>query len=130
MELLRFLGQAKRLAIAFRIRHAEVALHVFLQIAPLGLSDDRDRRLLKHGDPADDGAVIAITAIAMQLIKCMKQPLQIILRLWPARMTGQIDPVPGTQILIHLFLQLLDLMRQLHAARRIILVLFQLFLQL
>ena len=46
---------------------------ILLQIAPLGLGDDGDRRLLKHGDAADDRRGHRHNSgRAVQLIKCMK----------------------------------------------------------
>ena len=68
-EFLRHLHEAQGLAIAFRIGHPEVPLHAFLEGLALLMADDHDRPVVEAGEAADDGAVIAERAVAVEFVK-------------------------------------------------------------
>ena len=59
VELLGELHQAQRLAIALRMRHAEVALEILLRVAAALVADDHHRLAVEARPAADDRRVFA-----------------------------------------------------------------------
>ena len=58
MELLRELHQTQRLAVALRMRHAEVAAQILFRITTTLMSDDHDRVAVESRPTADDRRVL------------------------------------------------------------------------
>src|SRR5690606_12386204 len=68
-ETLRRLHQTQRLAVALRLRHAEIAFYLFLHAAAFLLRDHHDWFAVEPRHSTDDGLVVAEMAIAVQLIE-------------------------------------------------------------
>ena len=67
VELLGELHQPERLAVALGVRHAEVALQVLLGVAALLVADHHHRLAVEPRPAADDGGVVAVEPVAVQL---------------------------------------------------------------
>ena len=92
-EALGLLHQAQRLAVAFRVGHAEVAPDVLLDIAPLLVPQDGHRDGIEEADAADDGRVVGEAAIAVQFHEVAHQIFDEITAGRPLGMAGQPDNV-------------------------------------
>src|ERR1051325_6385426 len=77
-----------RLAVALRMRHPEVAIQVFLGVAALLMSDDHDGDAVEPRPAADDGGVVAVQAVAVQLHEIGEYGVDVVERIGPARMPG------------------------------------------
>src|SRR5438270_13017963 len=64
---LRELHQPDRLAIALRMRGAEVAVQAVLQVASLLVADETDRAAVEAADPGDDRGIVGPCAVAVKL---------------------------------------------------------------
>ena len=96
-----FIGQLHEslgLAIAFGSRHAEVALGARGEVATLLMADDHERASLVCRQTTDDGGIVAITTIAVQLDEAGKHVLDIVQRVRPLGMPGQFDLVPDSLV--------------------------------
>ena len=72
------LHQARRLAIAFRPRHAEIVPHPARRVVALLLADDTDRLALESSEAADDGLVLAEIAVAGEGRELGDEPLDVV----------------------------------------------------
>ena len=115
------LHQAKGLAVAFRIRAAEVAAEVFLGVAAFLLAEDHDRTAFEESGATDDGLVVHVQAVAMQLLEVVEQHADVVQGVGATGVAGQLDALPGVQVavdlaagLLHLDLEGLDLLGDVH----------------
>ena len=90
--------EAARLAVAFRVRHPEVALHVLLGAAPLLVADDHDAPSPEARQPANDGSVVRERAVSVQLLPLLEQVVDVLERVGPVRMARELDLLPRRQI--------------------------------
>ena len=95
LELGRQLHGSQRLAVALGIRAAEVALQVALGVAALLGADDDDRLALQARHAADDGAVIAVDAIAMQFDEVGAHLVDVVHRVGAQRVARHLHALPG-----------------------------------
>ena len=77
-EALGQLHQSQRLAIAFRARHAEVAVNLLLGVAPFLMADHQYRLAVQPRQPADDGMIVGEGAVAVQFLKVGEQSFHIV----------------------------------------------------
>src|SRR4029077_4054855 len=96
----------QRFAIALRLRLAEIAHQSLLGVAAFLVTHHRHRPTVKFGQPRDDGFVVAVSAIAVQLDKIGEQQSDKIQRVRPLRMPRDLRALPGTEMVIKLAPQL------------------------
>src|SRR5690606_7081632 len=125
VEAVRKAHQPLRLAVAFRLGHAEVAVALLLGVAALLVADDHQPPLTEPCQSADDGVVVAEHAITMQLIEITEYSVNVLKRVRAPRMARQLGHLPGRQRgedvpgkLFALLLELLDLLSEVQVALR------------
>ena len=106
IEFLGHIHQAHRLAVAFRVGHAEIVLQAFLDCAALLMAHDHDRASLEARQSANNGFVIAEDAIASEFLEIVKDVFDEIGQVRPVRMARHEGLPPCAEIRVHL-LQLL-----------------------
>ena len=89
------LHQPECLAIAFGLRHAEVAIQLLFGIAALLLANHHDGLPFKEGKAADNGLVVTEGAVAVQFLKAGEQTLNVVEGVGPLGMPGQDDALVG-----------------------------------
>ena len=94
LELRREFHHAHRLAVALRLRHAEVADQLLLRVAALLLADHHHRLAFEEGHARNDGGIVGKGAIAVQFHEVGEQPLDVIERSAGASDGAPVAPVP------------------------------------
>ena len=87
-----FCGQlhhAQRLAIAFRLRLAEIQRHALFGVSALLLADQHHRASVISREAGDHRGIVAIGAVAMQFMKIFEQDAHIIHHVGTLRMARQ-----------------------------------------
>src|SRR5262249_12260149 len=100
-ELLGQLHQAKRLAVSLRMRHAEVARDLLPGVAPLLMSDDDQAPIIEARQAPDDGRVVTVDAVAVQLEKILEQQGAEMARVRAAGMAGELRALPRREARVH-----------------------------
>ena len=77
------------------------------------MADDHDRHVVELRHAADDGGIIGKTAVTVHLDKIREHGLDIIQRIRPVRMAGDLDLLPGSQPGVDLGAQLVGLFVEL-----------------
>ena len=115
----------QRLAIPFRMRHAEVAIHALLGIACLLLADDDNFVAVEARHARNDRWVVGKSAIAVNLAPVGENAFDVIERVGALRMPRQLSLLPraiaGMDLTtqgIDTFMQLFDLAASLLALPR------------
>ena len=90
--------QAQSLAIALGLGHAVVAAHALLGVAALLVTDEHHRAILEPRGTADDGEIVAIHAIAMQLLEVFEDETGVVERVGTLRVARQLCDLPGRQV--------------------------------
>ena len=93
-EALRQLHESQRLAIALGLRHAVVAPHALLRVASFLMADQHHRAPVEARRSADDGEIVAVHAIAMQLLEVREDLADIVERVRALRMTRELRDLP------------------------------------
>ena len=88
------LHRAHRLAISLGVGHPEVAARALLQVAPLLVTDQHDRAAVELADSGHDRVVVHPAAVAVELEEVLQDPLDVVERVRPLLMTGELDPLP------------------------------------
>ncbi|MPN39239.1 hypothetical protein SDC9_186767 [bioreactor metagenome] len=109
---LHHLHQPQSLAIAFGMGTAEIAIDVFLGVAPLLSADHHDRFAVDLGETADNGGVVLVTAIPVKFEKIRADFADVIQRVGTLGMTGELDALPRGQAVIDLALGLFQFVHQ------------------
>jgi hypothetical protein len=99
LEALGHLHQAQRLAIAFRARHAEIALDLALGVASLLVADDHHRLAVDARQSTHDRGVVGIGAIACQLLEFIADELQVVEGVGSLRVARELRDLPGRECL-------------------------------
>src|SRR5213076_2627889 len=73
-ELFRKMHEPQCFAITFGPRHAEITVNLFFGVAPLLMSDEHASHAIEPGQPTDDGGIIGVGAIAVQLVEIGEHP--------------------------------------------------------
>src|SRR5262249_51766489 len=94
-ELRPELHQAEGLAIAFGVRHPEVAGDVLAGVAALLVPDHHHRLPLEAREPAHDGLVVAVDAVAVELHEVLEEQADEVEGVRPLRVAGDLRPLPG-----------------------------------
>src|SRR5699024_12176024 len=97
--------QPQRLAVALRFRHAEVAVDLFLGVAPFLVADEHDRPAIQARGAADDGRIVGVGSVAVQLDEVGEHAVDVILRVGPLRVARQLRHLPGAQLAEDVFRQ-------------------------
>ena len=103
------LHEAHGLAIAFRPRHAEIMLNSCFGAGAFFLAKDANGTAAKPAETADDRGVLAKLPIARQGREIVHEGLDIIAKMRPLRMPGDLRLLPGRQIGIKIGKRLLGL---------------------
>ncbi len=111
-KLLAQLHHAQSLAITLGLGHAVVAAYALLGVATFLMTDEHHRPVLEPRRTADDGEVIAIHAIAVQLVEVIEDEAGVIERVRTLRMTRQLRDLPGRKIREDVLRELLALLLQ------------------
>src|SRR4029450_353855 len=93
--------QAQGLAISLRMPAPEIAHHVLLGIAPLLVSDNDATLAAEHRHSARHCAIVGKTAVAVQFNPVRKTALNVIERERPLSVPGDLDSLPGRQIVVN-----------------------------
>src|SRR5205814_6004576 len=88
------LHRAHCLAVALGIGHAEIALRALLDVAALLVADENDRSPPEAPEAGHDRGVVAVLAIAVQFEPVLEETLDIVQRVRPVRVAGQLDGTP------------------------------------
>jgi hypothetical protein len=103
------------LAVPLGVRHAEAAVLPLFGVAALLMPDHHDGAIvvakappLKLGEPAHDGSVIPELAVAMQLNEPVGPGIDVVERVGPLRVAGNLDALPPGEVVIDGGAQLLD----------------------
>ena len=94
-ETLGHLHEAQRLAIALGLRHAVVAAHPLLGVAALLVADQHHGSPVEARRSADDGEVVRVHAIAVQLLEVAEDEPDVIERVRPLRVARELRDLPG-----------------------------------
>ena len=112
VEFLGNLHQAHGLAIAFRLRHAEVAQRALLRVAPLLVADDHAGLAIETGQAADDRQVVRIRAVAVQFVEVGEDFVDVVHRVRPLRVARDLRHLPRRELGVDILGQLLALLGQ------------------
>src|SRR5204862_8326412 len=83
-----------RLAVALRVRHPEAPARALVDVASLLLTDQDDRAVPELAETGDHRAVVAERPVAVQLEPVVEQPLDVVERVRPVVVAGQLDLAP------------------------------------
>ena len=97
-EALGHAHEPQRLAIALGLGHAVVAPDPLLGVATLLVADEHDRHAGQPRNATDDGLVVGIHAIAVQLVEFIEDRHGIVERVRSLRMTRKLCNLPGRQV--------------------------------
>ena len=86
--------QPQRLAVALRIRHAEVAQHHLLRRVALLVADDHHRPLAELREPADDRGVLLEEPVAEELLEVVEDVADVLERVRPVDVARELDDLP------------------------------------
>ncbi len=93
-EFLGELHEAEGLAVALGLGHAEVAGDLFLGVAAFLLGDDHDGLAVEEGGAADEGAVVAELAVAVQFLEAGAEQGDVVEGVGAARVAGDLHALP------------------------------------
>ena len=109
-EFVRHFHQAQRLPVALGMRHAEVARDFLLGLAALLLGEQHDRLALEERRAADERLVVVKLPVAVQLLKALEEGVDVVERVGPLGMAGDLHPLPRRQAGIDFLFRRLDLL--------------------
>jgi hypothetical protein len=69
--------------------------YAFFGVAALLVADQHHGRVVEPRGSADDGEIVAVHAIAMQLVEILEDEASVIERVRPLRMPGELGDLPG-----------------------------------
>ncbi len=96
-ELLGELHEPERLAVPLGVGHAEVARDLLARVTPLLVADDDDAEPLEAREAADDGRVVAVEPVAVELDEVLEEELDEVARVGAPGVPGELRPLPGRQ---------------------------------
>src|SRR5439155_3654566 len=94
------LHASKSFAIAFGMGQPEIALHLFLGILALVMTDEHNAMPAESRQPAFDGRIVAESSVAVQFAKLAADQLDIVLEKWALRVPSHLNRFPGAQIVV------------------------------
>jgi hypothetical protein len=108
VELLRELHETQRLAIPLGVRHPEVAPEILLRVPPALVADDHHRLTIESRPAPDDGCVLAIETIAVQLDEVGEDRPEIIVGEGTLVGASDLHPLQRREVPVDLLAQLRD----------------------
>ena len=97
--------QPESFTVPLRVWHPEVAFEIFLGVSPLLMTDDHDRHAADAGPPAHNGRIVPEVTIAVQLDEISENRAQVVERVGATRMSGHLDPLDRSEVLVDVFAQ-------------------------
>ena len=94
--------QPEGLAVALRVRHAEVAFQVLLGVPALLVPDHHHRAAAQPRPAAHDGGVVEVEAVAVQLDEVGEDGAEIVEGVGTAGVAGDHDALDGREISVDL----------------------------
>ena len=116
-ELCRELHHAQSFPVAFRLRLPEIAREPLLGVASFLVPDHRDGPPVVFGKTGDNGLVVGVPAVAMQLHEIREQEIHVVQCVGPLLVPRNLSALPRSQMRIEFFSQLRDFLAdtlQLH----------------
>src|SRR6476659_8126356 len=113
-----------RLPVALGVRHAEAPAGALVDVAAFLLADEDDRPVAELAEAGDHRSVVAERSVAVQLEPVIEQPLDVVERVRPLVVSGDLDLAPDLLVggLLpdpgQLPLEALELPGQLRAAQQ------------
>src|SRR5438067_5141574 len=107
------LHSANCFAVAFRIRHAEIAIDLLLGVAGLLMANDQPVVAVEAGHAAHDGGVIGKPAIAVNLAPIGEDAFDIVESVRTLDVPGKLGLAPGIHVGVDLFAKGVDSLAQL-----------------
>ena len=97
-ELFGELHEPQALAIALGPRHAVVAPDAFLRVTALLMTENDDGLVFEASEAADERVIVGVHAIAVQLLEIREALVDVVERVGPLRVTGELRDLPGRQV--------------------------------
>ena len=113
LEFFSRLHQAQRLAVAFGLAHAEVAQPAFLGVAPFLVAQHHTGVAIEARQAAHNAQVVSKMPVAVQLDKVGKDVPNVVQRVRPFGVPGNLGDLPGRQNAVDVFGELLAFFGQL-----------------
>ena len=110
--------QPHGLAIALRLRHAEVVLDAALGVGALLVADHHHRAAAEAAEPAHDGRVLGEVAVAGQRREILDQRIDVVEAMRPVGMARDLRLLPGRELGIGVDERLMRLLLQLRRPLR------------
>src|SRR5262249_39516225 len=95
----------ERLAIALGVGTTVQALVALCQRVSLLLTKKHDAKVTQAGKASSDRPVVAEGPVAMQFADLLEGQVEVVKGLWPLRMPGHLDGLPGRQVTVDLPLE-------------------------
>src|SRR5207244_9646107 len=89
-ELLGELHEPERLAVTLGVGHAEVARDLLARVTPLLVADDDEAEPLEAREAADDGRVVAVEPVAVELDEVLEEELDEVARVGAPGVPGEL----------------------------------------
>ena len=113
LELLGRLHQAQRLAVALGLAHAKVAHGAFFGVAALLVAHHHAGVAVEAGQATYDGEVVRIVAVTVQFHKVSEDVAHVVERVGTLGVAGNLGDLPGAQLAVDVFGELLALLAEL-----------------
>ena len=113
------------LPVPLRVRHPEVPVRAFLEIASLLVPDEDDRAPAELPEARDERMVVRAAPVAVQLEEVLEDPLDVVERVRPVRVPSELDRLPdllGARVrpdVVELILEARELTAELRAAQEL-----------
>src|SRR5205823_9454734 len=104
---------AQRLAVAFGIGHAKVAVHLLLGVAGLLMPHDHDLLAVEIRHPAHDRRIVSKTAVPVEFAPAGENTLNVVQGVRTLRMTGKFGLSPCLDVGINLLAKGMNSLLQL-----------------
>ena len=111
-ELRRELHHPHRLAVALRLGHPEVAVHLLLRVPPLLVPEHAHRPLVEEGEAADEGGVVPVPAVPVELRPVGEEGLHVVERVGPVGVAGHERLLPRGEPPVDLAAQGVELLAE------------------
>src|SRR5262249_49707118 len=106
------LHDAKSLAVAFWLRLAKIPHDPLLCVSSFLVPDDSDGAAIESRETSHDRFVVAKGAVAVKLHEVGQHQVDVVERIGPLRMAGDLCPLPRSEVSIELFAEISDLLAQ------------------
>ena len=90
--------QAQGFAVAFGAGHAKIAVQFFFGVAPFLMPNHHHAVPIEAGNAADNGVVVGIMAVAVQLLEIGAQRVDVVLGVGALRMARDLRDLRGGEL--------------------------------